>query len=105
MITTTGISIQFGDKPLFENVSIRFGQGNRYGLIGANGCGKSTFMKILGGDIEPSSGSVAIDKGERLGKLRQDQFAYEDSRVLDVVMMGHEGMWQAMQSLPALPRA
>ena len=92
MITTTGISIQFGDKPLFENVSIRFGQGNRYGLIGANGCGKSTFMKILGGDIEPSSGSVAIDKGERLGKLRQDQFAYEEVRVLDVVMMGHEGM-------------
>ena len=75
MITTTGISIQFGDKPLFENVSIRFGQGNRYGLIGANGCGKSTFMKILGGELEPSSGSVAVDKGERLGKLRQDQFA------------------------------
>ena len=102
MITTTGISIQFGDKPLFENVSIRFGQGNRYGLIGANGCGKSTFMKILGGDLEPSSGSVAIDKGERLGKLRQDQFAYEEVRVLDVVMMGHAEMWQAMQERDAI---
>ena len=102
MITTTGIGIQFGDKPLFENVSIRFGQGNRYGLIGANGCGKSTFMKILGGDLEPSAGSVAIDKGERLGKLRQDQFAYEDTRVLDVVLMGHDGMWQAMQERDAI---
>ena len=97
MITTTGISIQFGDKPLFENVSIRFGQGNRYGLIGANGCGKSTFMKILGGDLESSAGSVAIDGSERLGKLRQDQFAYEDQRVLDVVMQGHVEMWNAMQ--------
>ena len=76
--------MQFGGKPLFENVSIRFGDGNRYGLIGANGCGKSTFMKILGGDLEPSGGNVAIDKGERLGKLRQDQFAYEDRVVLDV---------------------
>ena len=102
MITTTGISIQFGDKPLFENVSIRFGQGNRYGLIGANGCGKSTFMKILGGDLEPGSGSVAVDKGERLGKLRQDQFAYEEQRVLDVVLMGHDGMWQAMQERDAI---
>jgi ATPase subunit of ABC transporter with duplicated ATPase domains len=102
MITTTGIGIQFGDKPLFENVSIRFGQGNRYGLIGANGCGKSTFMKILGGDLEPSAGSVAIDKGERLGKLRQDQFAYEETRVLDVVLMGHDGMWQAMQERDAI---
>ncbi len=72
MITTTGVSIQFGDKPLFENVSIRFGQGNRYGLIGANGCGKSTFMKILGGDLEPGAGSVAVDSGERLGQMRQN---------------------------------
>ena len=102
MITTTGISMQFGGKPLFENVSIKFGQGNRYGLIGANGCGKSTFMKILGGDLEPSGGSVAIDKGERLGKLRQDQFAYEDSRVLDVVLMGHDQMWRAMQERDAI---
>ena len=102
MITTTNLTMQFGGKPLFENVSIRFGHGNRYGLIGANGCGKSTFMKILGGDLEPSAGSVAIDKGERLGKLRQDQFAYEDMRVLDVVLMGHAEMWQAMQERDAI---
>ena len=80
--------MQFGAKPLFENVSVKFGGGNRYGLIGANGCGKSTFMKILGGDLEPGAGSVAIDSNERVGKLRQDQFAYETERVLDVVMHG-----------------
>src|SRR5512141_1036879 len=94
--------MQFGGKPLFENVSIWFGQGNRYGLIGANGCGKSTFMKILGGDLDPSGGTVTVDKGERLGKLRQDQFAYEESRVLDVVLMGHAQMWQAMQERDAI---
>ena len=71
--------MQFGAKPLFENVSVKFGDGNRYGLIGANGCGKSTFMKILGGELEPTAGNVALDNGERMGKLRQDQFAYEDS--------------------------
>src|SRR5258705_11522858 len=89
--------MQFGPKPLFENISIKFGQGNRYGLIGANGCGKSTFIKILGGDLESSAGKVAIDKDERVGKLRQDQFAYEDMRVIDVVLMGHAEMWQAAQ--------
>ena len=62
--------MQFGAKPLFENISVKFGDGNRYGLIGANGCGKSTFMKILGGDLEPSGGNVSLDPGERLGKLR-----------------------------------
>jgi ATPase subunit of ABC transporter with duplicated ATPase domains len=96
LIVTSGITIQFGAKPLFENISVKFGEGNRYGLIGANGCGKSTFMKILGGDLESSAGSVAVDRNERVGKLRQDQFAYEDARVLDVVLMGHEEMWQAM---------
>ena len=93
MITTSNLTIQFGAKPLFENVSVKFGEGNRYGLIGANGSGKSTFMKIIGGDLEPSSGNVALDPGIRLGKLRQDQFAYEDIRVLDVVLMGHEVEW------------
>jgi ATPase subunit of ABC transporter with duplicated ATPase domains len=88
--------MQFGSKPLFENISVKFGEGNRYGLIGANGCGKSTFMKILGGDLAPTSGNVMLDTNERLGKLRQDQFAYEEMRVLDVVMMGHTEMWAAM---------
>ena len=94
--------MQFGAKPLFENVSVKFGDGNRYGLIGANGCGKSTFMKILGRDLEQSSGEVMLDKNERLGKLRQDQFAYEDVRVLDVVMMGHVEMWEAMSERDAI---
>ncbi|HJV87145.1 MAG TPA: ABC-F family ATPase [Noviherbaspirillum sp.] len=96
MLSTANITMQFGPKPLFENISVKFGDGNRYGLIGANGCGKSTFMKILGGDLEPSAGTVMLDPNERLGKLRQDQFAFEEMRVLDVVMMGHTEMWAAM---------
>ncbi len=102
MITTSNLTIQFGPKPLFENVSVKFGEGNRYGLIGANGSGKSTLMKILGGDLEPSAGSVSLEPGVRLGKLRQDQFAYEDQRVIDVVMMGHEEMWQVMAERDAI---
>ena len=94
--------MQFGAKPLFENVSVKFGEGNRYGLIGANGCGKSTFMKILGGDLEPSGGNVSIDQGERLGKLRQDQFAYEDNVVLDVVMMGNAELWAVKEEKDAI---
>ncbi|CAJ93022.1 ABC-F family ATPase [Cupriavidus necator H16] len=102
MLSTANITMQFGPKPLFENISVKFGEGNRYGLIGANGCGKSTFMKILGGDLEPSSGNVMLEPGVRLGKLRQDQFAYEDMRVLDVVMMGHTEMWAAAQERDAI---
>jgi ATPase subunit of ABC transporter with duplicated ATPase domains len=102
VLSTANITMQFGAKPLFENISVKFGDGNRYGLIGANGCGKSTFMKILGGDLEQSSGTVMLDPGERLGKLRQDQFAFEDMRVLDVVMMGHTEMWAAMSERDAI---
>lgn len=94
--------MQFGIKPLFENISVKFGEGNRYGLIGANGCGKSTFMKILGGDLEQSAGTVMLDTNERLGKLRQDQFGFEEMRVLDVVMMGHTEMWAAMAERDAI---
>ncbi len=89
--------MQFGAKPLFENVSVKFGGGNRYGLIGANGCGKSTFMKILGGDLEPTSGSISIAPSERLGKLRQDQFAFEAHTVLETVIMGHAELWTVKQ--------
>jgi ATPase subunit of ABC transporter with duplicated ATPase domains len=102
VITTSNITIQFGAKPLFENVSVKFGEGNRYGLIGANGSGKSTFMKILGGDLEPSAGNVALDPGVRLGKLRQDQFGYEDQRVIDVVMQGHIELWAAIHERDAI---
>jgi len=85
--------MQFSAKPLFENVSVKFGDGNCYGLIGANGCGKSTFMKILGGDLEPSAGNVSKDPHERIGKLKQDQFAYEEYSVIDTVIMGNEELW------------
>lgn len=96
MLSTASLSIQFGAKPLFEQVNAKFGDGNRYGLIGANGSGKSTLMKILGGEIEPTAGSVALQPGLRMGRLNQNQFGYEDERVLDVVMQGHREMWQAM---------
>jgi ATPase subunit of ABC transporter with duplicated ATPase domains len=86
LIAAANLSIQFGAKPLFENVSVTFGNGNRYGLIGANGSGKSTFMKILAGELEPSAGNVSVDPNERIGQLRQDQFAYEECRVLDTVI-------------------
>jgi ATPase subunit of ABC transporter with duplicated ATPase domains len=102
MLVANNITMQFGSKPLFENVSVKFGDGNRYGLIGANGCGKSTFMKILAGVLEPTSGNVSLDPNERMAFLKQDQFAYEDQRVLDVVMMGHEQMWKAMQERDAI---
>jgi ATPase subunit of ABC transporter with duplicated ATPase domains len=102
MLTANNITMQFGSKPLFEDVSVKFGDGNRYGLIGANGCGKSTFMKILAGELEPTSGNISLDTNERMAFLRQDQFAYEDKRVLDVVMMGHEQMWAAMTERDAI---
>ena len=102
MISTANITMQFGAKPLFENISVKFGDGNRYGLIGANGCGKSTFMKILSGDLDSTAGNVSISPNERLGNLRQDQFAFEDYRVIDVVLMGHKEMWAAMSERDAI---
>ncbi len=93
MLATANITMQFGAKPLFENVSVKFGDGNRYGLIGANGCGKSTFMKILGNDLEATAGNVSKNPDERIGKLKQDQFAYEEFNVIDTVIMGHEELW------------
>jgi ATPase subunit of ABC transporter with duplicated ATPase domains len=102
MLSTANVSIQFGAKPLFENVTVKFDGGNCYGLIGANGCGKSTFMKILSRELEPSAGEVMLLTGLRVGKLSQDQFAYEDHRVLDVVLQGHVEMWQAMQERDAI---
>ena len=94
MIAASNITMQFGAKPLFENISVKFGNGNRYGLIGANGCGKSTFMRILSGEQEPSAGNISVEPNMRVGKLRQDQFAYEQYSVIDTVIMGHEQLWQ-----------
>jgi len=97
VLVTSNVTMQFGSKPLFENISVKFGGGNRYGLIGANGSGKSTFMKILGGDLEPTLGNVSLDPNERIGKLRQDQFAFEAFTVLDTVIMGHVELWEVKQ--------
>jgi ATPase subunit of ABC transporter with duplicated ATPase domains len=97
MLATSNVAIQFGAKPLFEQVSVKFADGNRYGLIGANGSGKSTLMKVLGGELEASAGDVMLQAGMRLGRLNQNQFAYEDERVLDVVMRGHAELWEAMR--------
>ena len=97
MITTANITMQFGAKPLFENISVKFGDGNRYGLIGANGCGKSTFMKILDGSLAPTAGNVSITPNERVGKLSQDQFAFEHYSVVDTVIMGHAELWAVKQ--------
>lgn len=94
MLAAANVTVQFGAKPLFENVSVKFSHGNRYGLIGANGCGKSTLMKILGGELQPTTGNVSLDPNERLGILRQDQFAFEACTVLNTVIMGHVALWQ-----------
>jgi len=98
MLATSNVSIQFGAKPLFEQVTVKFSDGNCYGLIGANGSGKSTLMRVLGRELEPSSGDVMLQAGMRLGKLNQNQFAYEDERVLDVVLQGHAELWHAMKA-------
>lgn len=93
MLTVANMTVQFGAKPLFENVNAKFGNGNRYGLIGANGAGKSTFMKVLSGEIQATSGSISFSPGERVGVLQQNQFAYENERVIDTVIMGHKELW------------
>ena len=97
MITTANITMQFGGKPLFENISAKFSDGNRYGLIGANGCGKSTFMKILSGQLQPTSGNVSINEHLRVGELSQDQFAFEEYSVVDTVIMGDKKLAEVKQ--------
>ncbi|WP_349254805.1 ABC-F family ATPase [Rheinheimera sp.] len=93
VISTANITMQFGAKPLFENISVKFGDGNRYGLIGANGCGKSTFMKILSKELDPSGGNIFVEPNHRVAKLHQDQFAFEQYTVIDTVIMGHAELW------------
>ena len=97
MITVSDVSLQFGDKKLFEDVNIKFNPGNCYGVIGANGAGKSTFLNILSGDIEAQSGHVSIAPDKRLAVLKQDHFAYEDEQVLNTVLMGHEQLYKIMK--------
>ena len=93
MISTNNISKQFSSKPLFEGINITFTKGNKYGLIGANGSGKSTFMKILSGEIESTNGNVSIDKKYRVATLKQDHFIYEDTPIIDCVIIGHKQLW------------
>ena len=102
MITVSNVSLQYGDKKLFEDVNLKFTSGNCYGLIGANGAGKSTFLKVLSGEVEPQAGHVSLSSGQRLAVLKQDHFAYEDNQVLDTVLMGHEKLYSVKQEKDAI---
>ena len=102
MISANNISLRFGKKALFEEVNIKFTPGNCYGLIGANGAGKSTFLRILSGDLEPTSGDVTMDPGERMSVLQQDHFKYDAFNVLDTVIMGNKGLYDIMQEKDAI---
>jgi len=97
VISVANLTVQFGEKPLFEDVSVKFADGRRYGLIGANGSGKTTFMRVLGGELEPTYGNVSIAAHVRVGKLRQDQFAFEEFSAIQTVIMGHERLWNVLQ--------
>ncbi|STO09460.1 MULTISPECIES: ABC-F family ATP-binding cassette domain-containing protein [Exiguobacterium] len=102
MITVNNVSLQFGGRKLFEDVNIKFTPGNCYGLIGANGAGKSTFLKILAGEQDTTTGDVSFSPGERLAVLKQDHYAYEDQAVLETVIMGHERLYQVMKEKDAI---
>ena len=102
MLQVTNVGLRFGDKELYKDVNLKFTKGNCYGIIGANGAGKTTFLKILAGDIEPNTGSVSITEKERMSVLRQDHFKYDEETVLDVVIMGHERLYQIMKEKDAL---
>src|SRR5690554_4943524 len=102
MLQATNVSLQFDDKKLFEDVNIKFTPGNCYGLIGANGAGKSTFLRVLSGEVEPQSGHVSLGKDERLAVLKQDHFAYESYPVTETVIMGHKRLHEVMKEKDAI---
>ncbi|WP_163969424.1 ABC-F family ATP-binding cassette domain-containing protein [Oceanobacillus halotolerans] len=102
MLNVSDVSLRYGDKKLFEDVNIKFTPGNCYGLIGANGAGKSTFLKILSGEVEPQTGHVSLSPGERLAVLKQDHFAYEEYDVIETVLMGHERLYEVKQEKDAI---
>ena len=102
MITVSDLEIQFGKRTLFQDVNLKFTPGNCYGVIGANGAGKSTFLRILSGDLEPTRGTVMFGPGERLSVLKQDHFAYDECTVLDTVLQGHMKLWEVMQEKNAI---
>ncbi len=97
MITVTNLAIQFGKRVLYKDVNLKFTHGNIYGIIGANGAGKSTFLRAISGDLEPNKGSVELGPGERLSVLEQDHFKYDEFRVMDTVLMGHQTLWENMK--------
>ena len=102
MLSANGVTIRFGKRVLYEDVNIRFEKGNCYGIIGANGSGKSTFLKVLSGELEPSKGDVSLDKGERISVLKQDHFAFEEYTVIDTVMMGNKELYDIMKEKEAI---
>ena len=102
MITVSNLEVQYGKRVLFKDVNLKFTPGNCYGVIGANGAGKSTFLKVLSGEVTPTRGSVAFGPHERLSVLKQDHFEYDECTVLDTVLMGHQPLWSLMQEKNAL---
>lgn len=102
MIITNDVSLRFGGKKLFEDVNVKFTPSNCYGLIGANGAGKSTFLKVLSGEIEPNTGEVNIPSNLRLSTLKQDHYAYDEITVLDTVLMGNQKLYKVMEAKNAL---
>ena len=102
MLSANGVTVRFGKRVLFEDVNIKFAKGNCYGIIGANGAGKSTFLKILSRELEPSKGDVTLEKGERLSILKQDHFAFEENTVIDTVMMGNKELYDIMKEKDAI---
>src|SRR6185503_4270604 len=102
MISALGVGLQFGKRKLFENVNITFSPGNCYGIIGANGSGKSTFLKLLSGELETTTGRIEVAPGKRLSVLKQDQFAFDEEEVLTTVLMGHKRLYQIMKEKDAI---
>ena len=105
MITVNNLAIQFGKRVLFQDVNLKFTPGNCYGIIGANGAGKSTFLKAISGQIDPNHGTIALGPGERLSVLSQDHFAFDEFTVMDTVLMGHTVLWDIMKEKDALIRS
>ena len=102
MLIASGVTIRFGKRTLFEDVNIKFNKGCCYGIIGANGAGKSTFLKVLSGELEPSKGEVTKEKTERLSVLKQDHFAYEENTVMETVIMGNQELYKIMKEKDAI---
>src|SRR4051812_44217267 len=102
MVTISNLSLRYGKRILFEDVNLKFIPGNCYGVIGANGAGKSTFLKILSGETDPSTGEVSISPGERMSVLKQNHFEFDNCQVLQTVIMGNKKLWQVMVEKDAI---